>query len=405
MVKLSTNRVLGRLLALAALAALLALTSTRLRADSGVCGGGMVSIPFSDVPSTNIFFCSIAEAYFSGLTFGTTATTYSPADPVPREQMSAFITRTMDQSVKRSSRRAALNQYWTIQNANTIALTTVGSSPKMVQSDGSDLWVTNNGSGTVSRIRASDGRLLETWTSANNAWGVLCAIGKVFVTTNTVPGLLYQIDPTQPQGPVSMLSNGLGGGSIGIAFDGQKIWTANISPGSVSIITLNPTMVTNVPAGFTSLLGIIFDGSNIWVSDNLSGSVDQLHKLDSTGNILLSVDVGSVPESPAFDGTNIWVPDFSSNSVSVVRATGGLTGTVLATLSGNGLNGPIAAAYDGERILVMNSNGDSVSLWNATDLTPIGTFSTGAGTRPGGACSDGLNFWLTFQTAGKLARF
>jgi hypothetical protein len=75
----------------------------------------------------------------------------------------------------------------------------------------------------------------------------------------------------------------------------------------------------------------------------------------------------------------------------VVRATGSFAGTVLATLSDNGLNGTLAAAFDGERILVAN-NGNSVSLWKASDLTPIGTFSTRASTSPVGACSDVLNF-------------
>jgi DNA-binding beta-propeller fold protein YncE len=141
------------------------------------------------------------------------------------------------------------------------------------------------------------------------------------------------------------------------------------------------------------------------VTDNVSGSVDKLRKLDSSGGIMLSVDVGSFPLFPAFDGTNIWVPNFNSNSVSVVRATGGFAGTVLATLSGNGLNAPLAAAFDGERILVTNFNGNSVSLWKASDFTPIGTFLTGGISNPYGACSDGLNFWITLSNTGKLARF
>src|SRR5437762_10681561 len=86
--------------------------SSRLKADTGMCGGASTMLPFMDVPSSNIFFCSIAEAYFSGLTNGTSPTTYSPSANVPREQMAAFITRTMDQSLKRGSNRAALNQYW-----------------------------------------------------------------------------------------------------------------------------------------------------------------------------------------------------------------------------------------------------------------------------------------------------
>ena len=303
-----------------------------------------------------------------------------------------------------SARR--LNQFWTTQGENNLAFTTVGTFPQLTQSDGSDLWVPNfGGGGTVSRVRASDGRLLETWTDADSAGGVLCALGKVFVIGETEPGSLYQIDPSQPAGSVTTLSSSLGVFPVGIAYDGQRIWTANFD-GSVSIITLNPTTVSTVTTGFTKLRGLIYDGANMWVTDDLTGSVDKLHRLDSTGNIQLSVDVGSRPEVPTFDGTNIWVPNNGSNTISVVRAAGSFAGTVLATLSGNGLNGPAAEAFDGERILVTNFTGNSVSLWKASDLTPIVTFSTGASTSPYGACSDGLNFWITFNiNVGKLARF
>jgi DNA-binding beta-propeller fold protein YncE len=253
-------------------------------------------------------------------------------------------------------------------------------------------------------VRTSDGKLLDTWTGATSAHAILCAMGKVFVTGALNPGNLYQIDPTMSAGAVTTLSSSLGINPIGIAYDGQNIWTAN-SGGSVSIITLNPTVVTNVSTGFTSLHGVIYDGTNIWVADNVSGSVDKLRKLDSSGAILASVDVGSFPESPAFDGTNIWVPNFSSNSVSVVRAKGAVAGSVLATLTGNGLNEPAAAAFDGERILVTNQGGNSVSLWKASDFTPIGTFSTGASTVPVAACSDGLNFWIVLDGTAQLARF
>lgn len=68
---------------------------------------------------------------------------------------------------------------------------------------------------------------------------------------------------------------------------------------------------------------------------------------------------------------------------------------MLATLTGNGLNGPLTAAFDGQRILVTNIKSDSVSLFRAADFAPIGRFSTGTGSKPVGACSDGLNFWVT----------
>src|SRR5215471_10307814 len=197
------NRQLAiRIVLLVSLIINLTVISTRHHADTGTCGGVTTTVPFTDVMGSS-FFCQIAEAFFSGLANGTSTTTYNPSGNVTRDQMAAFVTRTLDQSLQRGSRRAALDQWWTTQTANNLGLTTVGSSPALVKSDGADLWIANKDGGTVSRVRASDGKLLETWTGASNAVGVLVAMGKVFVTGDTSPGNLYEIDPTQTPGPVT----------------------------------------------------------------------------------------------------------------------------------------------------------------------------------------------------------
>ena len=59
--------------------------------------------------------------------------------------------------------------------------TAVGTFPQLVASDGPDLWVANNNSGTVTRVRASDGAVLGSWTGATFAVGVLVARGRVYV--------------------------------------------------------------------------------------------------------------------------------------------------------------------------------------------------------------------------------
>ena len=176
------------------------------------------------------------------------------------------------------------------------------------------------------------------------------------------------------------------------------MWTANQS-GSISKVNPNSGAVTNF-TGFSSSFGIIYDGTNIWVTDSGDNTLKKIDK--TTGAILLTVTVGTSPFIPIFDGANIWVPNNSSNSVTVVKAS---TGVVLATLTGNGLSGPNQAAFDGERILMTNTGNNSVSLWKASDLTPLG-FATGA-TSVSGACSDGLNFWLTLGDGppGHLVRF
>jgi DNA-binding beta-propeller fold protein YncE len=128
----------------------------------------------------------------------------------------------------------------------------------------------------------------------------------------------------------------------------------------------------------------------------------KLFRIGSIGNILQTVTVQATPFQSVFDGTNIWVPNSGSDSVTVVRAS---NGTVLQTLTGNGLSFPRVAAFDGERILVTNPGNTTVSLFKATDLTPIAVVPTGASTSPLSACSDGINFWITLNGVGNLARF
>src|SRR5215813_7164217 len=366
-------------------------------------GGGTSALfgdcgPFTDVTT----FCSnVLEVFYLGITTGTTATTYDPTSNVSRLQMAIFLSRSADRLLQRGSRRAALKVFWTPQNDAVLGKTLIGGTPTLVESDGADLWVSNFG-GTVSRVRGSDGKLLETWTGAANAAGVAIVTGHVIVTGFATPGKLYQIDPTQSAGAVTTVATNLGSGPWGAAFDGSRIWTANFG-GSVSIATpaaAPPWSVSTITTGFSKLRGVLYDGANVWATDEMAGT---LLKLDGAGAILQTVTVGSSPWIPVFDGTNIWVPNRASSSVSIVRASGG---ALLATLTGNGLAAPEVAAFDGQRILVTNNAGDSVSLWKAADLTPLGSFGAGQFSGPEGACSDGVNFWVTQSNVGsRLVRF
>ena len=361
----------------------------------GTCG------PFTDVAADS--FCPfVLEIFTLGITTGTTATTYDPTSSVSRLQMATFLSRSVDGVLKRGSRRSVLGQPWTARPESGLGLVTVGLGPNYLQSDGQDVWVSNFSSSTISRVRVSDGKLLETWTGAYGGQGVLVAMWRVFAAGYTNPGSLFRIDPSQPAGAVTTVASTLGGLPFGVAFDGARIWTAN-STGSVSIVTPTasiPWTVTTVTTGFNAPWGILFDGSRIWVADHNAGT---LLKLDSTGAILQTVTVGEFTTFPVFDGTNIWAPvPVFPLGVAVVRAS---TGTVLQTLTGNGLNGPSVAAFDGQRVLVTNFDGDSVSLWKAADLSPIGSFSTGAGTRPLGACSDGRGFWVALDFSNQIGQF
>src|SRR5215469_16831468 len=59
-----------------------------------MCGGQNYPFPFTDVSGVGAAFCpGIMEAYVTGISKGTTATTFSPNDDVPRVQMTTFLQR------------------------------------------------------------------------------------------------------------------------------------------------------------------------------------------------------------------------------------------------------------------------------------------------------------------------
>ena len=397
----NNRQIRHRPLLLATAMIILVVFSRLIQADTGACGGASITLPFTDVQASNNFFCAIAEAYFSGITNGTSPTTYNPSDPVPREQMAAFITRTQDSALKRGNRRAALQQWWTPTEAAALRTISGFSSPVDIVCDGTDLWVPSfAASGTVKRIRASDGQLLQTWTGANSVLGLIAAAGRIFVVAQTSPGKIYVINPEAPPGAVTVFENDIGPNPVQITYDGANLWTANIS-GSISRVNVATVIDSTFTAGFSNPTDILWDGSNLWVADP---GDNKLKRIDpSNATVLESISVGNSPRNLLFDGTNIWVSNAHSDSITVVRAVGGLRGTVLATLTGNGLNFPLGMAFDGERVLVCN-NSFSVSLFKAADFTPLGNLATQS--IPGGpvaACSDGVNFW--FSAGNLIVRF
>jgi hypothetical protein len=310
--------------------------------------------------------------------------------------MAAFLSRGVDGVLKRGSRRTAIGQFWTTKAPANLGITTLPSSPNSVRSDGTDLWVADTF--YVAHVAGGSGKLLDIWTGATNAYGTAIGMGRVFVT-DLQANKLYRIDPTQPAGALSTVAT-LGFGPYTVAFDGSRLWSGNVA--SISLITPTvslPWTVTTITTGFSGPSSMVYDGSNLWVADINLGS---LFKLDNNGAILQTVTGISVPVNPIFDGTNLWVPTSGNNRVTVIRAA---TGAILATLSGNGLDNPLGAAFDGQRILVTNYTAGTVSLWKAADMTTIGTFDLGPGTSPFDACSDGVSFWIALHGKGALGRF
>ena len=400
--------------ALLLVAVVLALTTvTRLlRADTGSCGGAMLTLPFSDVPSNNGFFCAIAEAYFTGLTNGTSATDYTPSSTVTREQMAAFITRTLDQSLKRGNRRAVLQQWWTPTLTAALRPVELGAATGKVVYDGSDLWVVV-GFLMVSRIEASSGRVSQIWSigaaGPPNPSDVIAAAGRIYIlaTNSSGPGRIYRINPEATVGgSATLFESDLGVLPVDITFDGTNLWTANTGGGelvgTISRVRVSDAQDATFSTGFDRPRSILWDGAALWVLDSGDDMLKEVNP--ATGAVISTLSVPDDPREMIFDGTNLWISS-TAGSITLVRAVGALRGTVVQTITGNGLNGCSGLGFDGERVLVANESGDSVSLFKAADFTPLGSLSIGANSTPRAVCSDGVNFWITRHDSDDIVRF
>ena len=395
------NRSMGiRFLLLISVMANLANLSKTIQAETGTCAGASITLPFTDVSSSSIFFCSIGAAYFSGITAGTSATTYSPAQDVTREQMAAFVSRTLEQSVKRGNPRAALGEWWTNQADNLRLNTNTGfHNPRFLACDGLTVWASNTEGNSVSRVDIKTGELICTLSGITFPEQIVIVGGFVFVASFQSPGKIYRasIRDTSDGSMIELFSN-LGSNPGGITYDGENLWTANsgTGPGTGSLSRVKVETFAHTPftTGFSQPVGILFDGVNLWVTDQGDTSLKRVNT--TTGAVVQTIPLSGTVGFPIFDGTNLWIPCRVPDQVYVVRGLGGQMGTVLAQLTGNGLNGGSLAAFDGERICVPNTAARTVSLWRASDLSPLGAFTLSGDTNlnPRGVCSDGTTFFV-----------
>jgi DNA-binding beta-propeller fold protein YncE len=143
--------------------------------------------------------------------------------------------------------------------------------------------------------------------------------------------------------------------------------------------------------------GILFDGQYIWAAiENPGGGV--LEKLTTSGTVVSTTGVGSMPDSIAYDGANAWVTDYDSGAVSVVSSSGQLLNTI--AIPGSPSN-PEGIAFDGQNVWVANdSAANSVTKIDAKSQTILGTYSVGRA--PDAVAFDGTYIWVANSNSGRV---
>lgn len=147
--------------------------------------------------------------------------------------------------------------------------------PLGISSNGTNVWVANNGSTTVSKISILTGTIIQT------------------ITVGTAP--------------------------YNISIDGTYVWVTNNFSYSVSKIDITSNkVIQTIPVG-TSPRGISSDGINVWVANNGTNTVSKINIESNT--VVQTITVGTNPRGISIYGPYVWVTNTGSNNVSKINAT------------------------------------------------------------------------------------
>jgi len=251
--------------------------------------------------------------------------------------------------LKNNLRQVALHRWYEVNMADITQ--TVGLSPTGILFDGSSLWVTNQGSNSVTRLRSADGAVVGEY-------------------------------------PV-------GSAPIGLTYDGARVWVANANDDTVSrILASDPSISSTISVG-NNPNGLCFDGYFVWVVNRLGNSVSRI--VASTGVVSDTFAVGANPRTCTFDGTFVWVTNYQGNTVNALRPDSGLK-VFTVTVGTN----PVGSVFDGANVWVANAGSDSLTKSRASDGQVLGTVP--AGDEPRGVVFDGYHIWVTNYAGNRVTK-
>jgi len=179
----------------------------------------------------------------------------------------------------------------------------VGQVPFNAAFDGEAIWVTNTQGASVTKLRASDGKVLGTFPDNGAPAGIVFDGTYVWVANfDTVTR--FKRDGTQAG--TFKVARGL----LTLAFDGADIWVPNNGGTVTKLRASDGENLGTFGAGNADGSGIAFDGENLWLS---GGDIVEMRPSD--GKVLFQRPLNSSQQGVAFDGANIWVAGWGADSV------------------------------------------------------------------------------------------
>ncbi len=278
---------------------------------------------------------------------------------------------------------------------NTVTNTiSVGIEPYYVASSGTNIYVTNSVSGSVSVISTS------THTVTATIRGLIFPRG---IKAHSSNGKLYaanfgsQYGVGYGAGTISVINSAdntiaatilVGSGARGVAVNGNEVYVANFNDDTVSVISTTTNLVTHTISVGDKPRGILSSGSNIYVENYGDGTISKI----STGShtVTNTIKVGNTPAGMTAVGADIYLTRFTDGKVSILNpSTNTLSNSVPLLSSATVNSNIITLTYDTALdtgstptttdFSVSNGSTISVSSVNVTGSTVVLTLASSVG--------------------------
>jgi hypothetical protein len=294
--------------------------------------------------------------------------------------------------------------------ANTATVFPTGMDPFGMAFDGANIWVANNASSTVTKFRANDGALIGTF-SVSVPLGLCFDGANIWVTSYPAFG---GAAGARPPGKSPALGNtvtklrasdgkvlgtfNVGNGPWWPTFDGANVWVPLTGDNTVIKLRASDGKLLGTFNVGTGPYGSAFDGNSIWVTNFTglgNGTVTKLRASD--GTVLGTFAVGEGPEGIVFDGASIWVANTEGGTLTKLRAS---DGAVLGTFDLLG-DSPSGLAFDGRDIWAAGVTG--IAEVRASDGKVVLSLSQ-PGNSSNGIAFDGANIWVALSNDASIAK-
>ncbi|MCC7448867.1 MAG: YncE family protein [Anaerolineae bacterium] len=272
---------------------------------------------------------------------------------------------------------------------------TVGQLPTFATWSGSNLYISNQGDGTISVLDA-DGNVTGTIKVGGVPFAMAWDGARLWVAdlgTADTPGDSVSVFDAKGK-KVGTFKVGSQPFSLSYDADNERMWIALYGENKIVAVDAQGEVVTSVDTD-TNPNTVLWTGDRLFATlagnqDNIGSSVIAV---DTDGNITGTFKVGKSPADLAWDksGKTLYVANYDDGTITALNSAGKVTGTFKV-----GQN-PSALAWDGSHLWVTLGGDKSVVALDkkGKQLAKVSLDST-----PNGVTFDGTYIWVANQGTG-----